>query len=171
MTKTITLLVVLTVAVVIVSVSHGYAQSVGQMFPISSIIGLINQLAIRPQMGPGYATGTAAVIDDDGLLESATGNPSDCVHVDGSSAPCPTGIAIGTSANIVDAAVPQGSVNGSNQQFTLASAPNPSASLHLYVNGLRLSSGLDYTISGSVIMFVAAAVPQAGDVILADYRY
>jgi hypothetical protein len=171
MTKTIKPLAALGVVALILGVSTGHSQSGGQQITISSIVGLVNQLAIRPQMGASYATGTAAVIDEDGLLESADGNPSDCVHVDGSSGPCPIGTMIVAGTNIVDAAVPQGAVNGSNQQFTLASAPNPPTSLHVYLNGLRLSSGVDYAISGTVVTFMAASAPQAGDIILVDYRY
>ena len=40
----------------------------------------------------------------------------------------------------------------------------------VYRNGLRLTPGLDYTVAGNVITFAVAAVPQAGDNLLADYR-
>jgi hypothetical protein len=72
--------------------------------------------------------------------------------------------------NFVDAETPGGTPNGTLVTFTLANSPAGS-SLHLYRNGLRQRSGLDYTISGSSITFLAVAVPQLGDLLLADYRF
>jgi hypothetical protein len=43
-------------------------------------------------------------------------------------------------------------------------------SLLLYRNGLLMKAGLDYTLSGTNIGFVAGATPQPGDVLLASYR-
>lgn len=83
--------------------------------------------------------------------------------------PGPQGIP-GTSPNFVDAETPAGLINGANLVFTLANSPALS-SLHLYRNGLRQRLGLDYTVSGSSISFLAVAVPQVGDLLLADYRF
>lgn len=72
--------------------------------------------------------------------------------------------------------VPGGTVNGSNVTFTLASAPNPSLSLMLYVNGALQSqvpaagpAPVDYTLSGSTITFTYP--PQANSTILAWYMH
>lgn len=69
----------------------------------------------------------------------------------------------------VDGETPAGTLDGANLVFTLAFPPAAS-SLHLYRNGLRQKIGLDYILSGNTITFLAAAVPQAGDTLIADYR-
>lgn len=68
--------------------------------------------------------------------------------------------------------VPTGTVNGSNDTFTLANTPT-SGTVRLYVNGQRLKvgSGNDYTISSATITFESGAIPATGDVLLADYHY
>lgn len=45
------------------------------------------------------------------------------------------------------------------------------ASVVVCRNGMELSEGEDYTVSGPVITFVAVAVPLAGDVVKLRYRY
>ena len=70
----------------------------------------------------------------------------------------------------VDGETPAGAVNGVNTVFTLAQSPNPSASLALYRNGIRIKSGLDYTSSGNSITFSSSYVPQTGDVLQCSYR-
>jgi uncharacterized protein YoxC len=80
----------------------------------------------------------------------------------------------GTGAAIMftDAEMPGGSANGTNLTFTLASAPNPTASLKIYKNGVLLSQGGDYSVSGSSITFAGTATaPQTGDSLLATYRH
>jgi hypothetical protein len=78
----------------------------------------------------------------------------------------------GSAAAFVDGEVPTGAVNGTNTTFTLANAPNPSASLKLYKNGVLLAQGVDYSLSGATITFVGTkAVPQSGDSLLASYRH
>ena len=70
--------------------------------------------------------------------------------------------------------VPRGALDGTNTTFTLNFQPLPWASIHVYVNGLRLHRGNDYTLGGtfnSQLIFTAAATPQPGDVVLADYTY
>jgi uncharacterized protein YoxC len=77
----------------------------------------------------------------------------------------------GASTTFVDAETPGGTVNGTNLAFTLANAPNPAASLKLYKNGVLMAQGVDYTLSGSAITFIAAAAPQTSDLLLAAYRH
>lgn len=83
--------------------------------------------------------------------------------------------ASGTTITLTDNEVPAGVVNGTNQIFTLAAMPNPSSSLHLYLNGLRQSPGGDYVLVGTTITFNPASIPQAPagvlDTLLADYRH
>lgn len=68
----------------------------------------------------------------------------------------------------IDAETPAGTPDGTTAVFLLAHAP-VAATLHLYRNGLRQSL-LDYTISGNTITFLDGAIPQLGDILLADYR-
>jgi hypothetical protein len=67
-------------------------------------------------------------------------------------------------ANFVDGETPVDS--GDHQHFTLANAPNPAASLHLYVNGLRQTA---YSLSGTALTMNAAIV--GAFTMQADYRY
>jgi hypothetical protein len=134
----------------------------------SSVIGLLTDLSLRPIRAATYTTGTAAMVDDTGAIGSVQGNLSDCVRVDGSAGPCyDTNLA----PSFVDYETPAGAVDGSNAAFTLADTPNPAASLSLYRNGLVEQAGSDYNIqTDGSILFVPAAVPQVGDVLLASYR-
>ena len=75
-----------------------------------------------------------------------------------------------TFALFHDAETPTGTINGVNATFTLVTAPNPAASLELTRNGIVQKSGVDYTLSTNVITFLAGAIPQTGDILLAWYR-
>jgi hypothetical protein len=111
-----------------------------------------------------------AVIDASGQIDGASGNLSDCVRVDGSSGPCGSGGG-GVLPSFSDSETPGGSINGSNTTFTLANTPSPAASLDLALNGLRMSPGIDFTLSGNIISFLTASTPQTGDILTASYRY
>jgi hypothetical protein len=67
------------------------------------------------------------------------------------------------------AETPSGTINGSNTVFTLAYAPNPVGSLFLFRNGVYLTNTVDYNLSSTTITFVAGAIPQTGDSLLAAY--
>jgi hypothetical protein len=131
----------------------------------SAVVGLLSDLGARPVKGPGFAAGRVAVVDSAGMLESASGTASDCLHVDGSSGPCGD-----SGPAFVDGEAPGGIVDGSNAVFTLAALPDPAASLAVYRNGLLQKAGGDFNASGQSIQFVAAAIPQPGDTLLAAYR-
>lgn len=76
---------------------------------------------------------------------------------------------IAMKQHIIDNETPSGTVNGTNKAFTLAHIPNPTASLKVYVNGMRMKSGgEDFTLSGSTITFVTA--PPATSIITCDYQ-
>jgi hypothetical protein len=134
----------------------------------SQVTGLTADLAARPLEGPAFATGRAAVINTLGSIDAASGNPADCLHVDGSSGAC--GSSGGATASFVDGASPAGIVDGSNTTFTLSQTPSPAASLSLYRNGILQKVSQDYTLSGSTLIFVTAGTPQPGDTLLASYR-
>jgi len=133
--------------------------------PESQVTGLISDLAARPIKGPSFAAGRTAVVDGSGLVESATGTATDCMHVDGSSGPCGTG-----APTFVDGDIPTGIVDGSNGTFTLTAVPSPSTSLAVYRNGMLQKPSLDFTATGNTIQFLTGATPQPADTLLASYR-
>lgn len=57
-----------------------------------------------------------------------------------------------------------GTINGVNNTFTLSSSPH---TLKLYRNGLLQNPGVDYTLSGVTITFLAGSIPFAGDTLVA----
>jgi hypothetical protein len=133
--------------------------------PESQVTGLIADLGARPIKGPALAAGRTAIVDASGLIESATGNATDCMHVDGSSGPCGGG-----TPTFVDGDLPSGIVDGNNATFALTAVPAPATSLSLYRNGVLQNPPVDYTATGNSIQFVAASTPQPGDTLLASYR-
>lgn len=122
-----------------------------------------------PSKGPAWVYPAVAFIDSAGYIDGLVGiNGTDCIHIDGTSGPC----AGASSVPVFSwAEVPSGTLNGVNAVFTLLSIPNPAASLELFRNGiLQKASGVDYTLSGLTVTFVAGAIPQAGDLLLATYQ-
>jgi hypothetical protein len=120
--------------------------------------------------GVGFGVGRTAVINQAGQIDAASGNLSDCVHVDGTSGPCGGGTG-SVLTTFSDGEIPTGPVNGINTAFTLNFTPSPGASLDLYRNGLKQEAGVDYTLSGNTVTFFVATTPQPGDLLLASYRY
>jgi hypothetical protein len=139
---------------------------------IPDVVGLANELSLRPQKGVGFALGRAAVINQSGQLDAASGRPTDCVRVDGSAGAC-GGSSSGNTAlpGYADAETPSGAINGANLVFTLQFPPSPAASLALYKNGLLERAGIDYVLSQNTITFFQSTVPNTGDVLSAYYRY
>jgi hypothetical protein len=137
---------------------------------IGDVIGLANELEVRPMTGVGYTLGRTAVINSSGQIDGAAGSLADCVHVDGSSGPCGSGGG-GVSGIFADAETPGGLINSSNTTFVLAHAPDPASSLTLFRNGLRMAVGVDYTLSSNTLTFFIASAPQTGDQLAANYRY
>ncbi len=116
----------------------------------SLVINLQGDLAQRPVKGSGFGTNRVAIVDDNGVIETAVGSTSDCVFVDGTSGPC--------TITYSDGEVPGGTVNGLNGSFTLAGTPLGS-SLQLYLNGLFQTAGVDYTLTGATVQFTGAVPP------------
>src|ERR1700722_1776805 len=143
----------------------GSAPAVVTIISIADVTGLQTALNVRPPEGTNFGISRSAVIDATGAIDAASGNLSDCLHVDGTSGPCNS-----ASITFIDAEVPAGTVDGSNTAFPLANVPNPSASLELFRNGLLLTQGGDYTLSGNAITFLTGAAPQPSDVLSAFYR-
>lgn len=144
---------------------------VTQPIQITDVTGLQNELSLRPLKGTGFAIGRAAILNQAGQIDGAAGTASDCVHVDGSSGPCGSGGGGGLTPSFVDAEVPQGNIDGSNTVFTLSFAPSPMASLELVRNGIRLTAGVDYLLSGNTVTALMGSVPMPGDQLTASYRY
>ena len=136
---------------------------------IGDVVGLPNALAVRPTEGVGFTAGRAAVVDQAGQIDGASGNLGDCVRVDGSSGPCGSGGG-GGAPSFSDGETPTGAINAVNTTFTLNFSPSPTVSLMLSRNGLLMKQGTDYSLTGAVITFFPGAVPQTGDVLLASYR-
>ena len=132
----------------------------------TDVVGLTGDLGLRPIKGPGFSAGRAALINSSGAVEAVVGNPSDCVLVDGTSGPCGST----SGAQYVEAETPAGVVDGSNATFTLAGAPSQPSSLSLFRNGVLQQVGSDYTLTGSTVQFLAGAIPQLGDTLMAGYR-
>lgn len=143
----------------------GSAPAAVTIITIADVTGLQNALNVRPPLGAGFGISRSAVIDATGAIDAAAGNPSDCLHVDGTSGACSS-----VSTTFIDGEIPSGTVNGSNAAFTLANVPNPSSSLALFRNGLLLTQGGDYTLSSNAVTFQTGAVPQTGDTLAAFYR-
>ncbi|MGP0074777.1 MAG: hypothetical protein ACLPWF_22930 [Bryobacteraceae bacterium] len=143
----------------------GSAPAAVTIISIADVTGLQSALNTRPAIGTSFGISRSAVIDATGAIDAATGNASDCLHVDGTSGPCAS-----TSITFIDGEVPAGTINGSNAAFTLANVPNPSTSLSLFRNGLLLTLGVDYTVSSNSVTFLTGRLPQSGDVLLASYR-
>ena len=135
---------------------------------ISDVIGLQSALNLRPTVGAGFGVARSAVINSAGSIDGAIGSLSDCVHVDGTSGAC--GAAGSSATGFVDAEIPAGALNGLNSSFTLANTPTPLSSLAIYRNGLLLRQAGDFTLSGNTVSFVAGAIPQPADSLLAFYR-
>ncbi|MBI5283377.1 MAG: hypothetical protein HY858_16970 [Candidatus Solibacter usitatus] len=135
---------------------------------MADVSGLVEALADRPTKSIGFAPGRAAIIDAMGEMAAVSGAPSDCVRVDGTAGPC--GLSGNTTPGFVDMETPAGAVNGVNTVFTLAQAPFPATSLHLYRNGILQRPAVDYLLSGNGVTFLTVATPQAGDLLSASYR-
>jgi hypothetical protein len=143
----------------------GSAPAAATLISIADVTGLQSALNVRPPMGTSFGISRSAVIDATGAIDAATGNLSDCLHVDGTSGPCAS-----TSISFIDGEVPGGTINGSNGAFTLANVPSPTTSLSLFRNGLLLDQGVDYTIVNNAVTFQSGELPQTNDVLLASYR-
>jgi hypothetical protein len=143
----------------------GSAPAAATIITIADVTGLQSALNVRASMGTAFGISRSAVIDATGAIDAASGNLTDCLHVDGTSGPCAS-----VSTTFIDGEVPSGTANGSNASFTLANVPNPPSSLALYRNGLLLSQAVNYTLSSNAITFLTGTLPQSSDILSASYR-
>jgi hypothetical protein len=68
-----------------------------------------------------------------------------------------------------DSETPTGLVNGINNSYTLANTPT--GGLRVFKNGVLLNAGADYAAAGATLTFSNSAIPNAGDILVAYYRY
>jgi len=163
-----------TVNLAAVRVAVGQQTGGGTLPPvgieIADIPGLSDELAARPVRGLGYASNRAIRTGATGGLEAVTGNLIDCVRVDGTSSACGSGGGGYTGPGFVDSEIPSGAINGLNTVFGLSGTPSPASSLELILNGITLSSGVDFTVSANSITMLVASTPRTGDVFRASFR-
>lgn len=82
----------------------------------------------------------------------------------------PTNVVAGGGVNVnFEDEVPTGTINGTNTTYTLSQNPDPDDSLALYLDGLRLVQGTDYTLSGTTITMTFA--PFTSQTLFSHYRY
>lgn len=137
---------------------------------ITDVTGLSDELAARPVRGLGYANNRTIRTGSTGALEAVTGNLTDCVRVDGTSTACGSAGGGSTGPGFVDQETPTGATDGSNTVFALSATPSPANSLQVWVNGLALVQGTDYSLSANSITMLTATTPRSGDSIRASYR-
>jgi hypothetical protein len=70
----------------------------------------------------------------------------------------------------LDQETPARTIDGVNTSFTVSQTPSPAASLAVYRNGIRLTSGTEYAAAGSAITFGSGFQPQSGDTVVCTYR-
>lgn len=70
---------------------------------------------------------------------------------------------------IVEQEVCGGTINGLNTAFTVARTPLAGRPFALYLDGVKLIPGTDYTRAGTAITMIL--VPKSPQVLTADYRY
>lgn len=155
-------------AAIILLVFLAGVQLAGQAYrsDTATVTVLPDDLAARPRKGLGYLPSKALRTNASGDIEAVAGADNDCVKVNGQAGECGGG----GSRTFIYGEVPSGLVNGTNNAFSLAVIPG-NGTLRVYRNGVRLKETLDYTLSGTAITFVVGAIPQTGDVLLADYDY
>ncbi len=68
--------------------ASGGSGSLTLPIPISDVANLSNILAAKPNVGTSYTSGSAAMIDSSGNIGSVSGASTNCVLVNGTSAPC-----------------------------------------------------------------------------------
>lgn len=142
----------------------GNSSGAGSSGPVaeSDVTNLVSDLAQRPVKGAAFGANGVAIVDNNGILETAVGQTGNCVLVDGSTGPC-------GAPTYSDAETPGGVIDGSNASFTLANTPS-GTSLMLFRNGIYQTTGADYALSGSTVTFTPGSVPQPGDTLTASYR-
>ncbi len=66
-----------------------------------------------------------------------------------------------TLGSPVDGVIPTPTADGVTKVFTWPSVPDPPASLKVFVGGILLMAGGDYTLNGAVITFIVPPILNA----------
>jgi hypothetical protein len=111
------------------SVPRPMSGEAGTTVTIDQVVGLSAELAARPLKGPGYAAGRVAVTNPLGAIETALGNLSDCVRVDGSSGACDTTLTSTSLAGDVTGTLAAATVAGLQNRPLAATAPTDGQTL------------------------------------------
>jgi len=74
------------------------------------------------------------------------------------------------NVGFVDQETPSGTIDGVNSSFITSQVPNPPTSLTLFLNGIRMTTGVDFTFSNNTISFLTGLQPQPGDILTCSYR-
>jgi hypothetical protein len=69
---------------------------------------------------------------------------------------------------MIDNETPTGTIDGTNDDFTLSKTPSPAGSLQLYLDGVLQVATVDYTLTGNAIAYTTP--PTGGSVHRAWYR-
>ncbi len=67
--------------------------------------------------------------------------------------------------------IPSGTINGTNDTFTLANTPRTTSSIKLHRNGNLQLQGVHYDMSTTTITFKAGKIPKSGNTLRAEYEY
>lgn len=113
----------------------------------AQIILLLDGLIMTPGIDYSYAAGTVTFL----VLAPSAG---DSIQ----------GFGAVTGQNTLTLLGITGTIDGSNNTFTLSALPG---NLFLAKDGVLMLSGSDYTLAGTVITFATPAIPRVGDALLA----
>lgn len=102
-------------------------------------------------------------------MSSVTGLNDALAQLNSSIANLQAAVSMLTASTTVNGEALAGTMNGVNAQFWLKYVPSQPGSVVIYRNGVRLSAGVDYVLSGTTITFATGAIPQVGDSLLANY--
>lgn len=133
--------------------------------------------------GSGSVTGVSVVHANgfDGTVANASTTPAITIKTDVTGLLKGNGTGVAAAAAGTDYVAPSGFVfnetpagtkNGINPTFTLANTPNPTGSVQLYQNGIRMlpGAGNDFTVATNTITMLTGAIPGANDTLLVDYQ-
>jgi hypothetical protein len=157
-------------ALVAILASGSWLLASGQAITPGSTAGPTNGNFLSP--GASFTLNRVALIDALGKIGAVAGPPGNCVLVNGASTACGSG-GNGNSTLWPNFAGGETPGQTSTLVYTLAHTPDPAPLLQLYVNGLLMQQGVDYTLSGSTITFTSdySTLLATSQVMVANYQF
>ena len=148
----------------VLNTSNTTSASPNTSLPIqeSDVTGLVSDLAVRTTKGAAFGSNAVAIVDNNGVLETAVGQVGDCVMVDGTTGPC-------GAPTFVDAETPAGTRGWRKRQPSRSPIrPAARSPRRCYRNGLYQTIGFDYSAYRLDYRHFAAAgaIPQPGDTLI-----